>query len=55
MRGKSEVADERLWHLLRARYLRKDTVRAVFAAQEQALRTRFFLGHDCEGGCRSKM
>ena len=42
MRDVSEVADERSWQWLRAGYLGKGTEGFVFAAQEQALRTRFF-------------
>lgn len=42
MRDVSEVADERSWQWLRAGYLGKGTEGFVCAAQEQALRTRFF-------------
>ena len=44
MRDVSEVADERLWQLLRAGFLGKSMKGYVFAVQEQALRTRFFSG-----------
>ena len=42
MRDVSEVADDRSWQWLGAGYLGKGTKGFVFAAQEQALRTRFF-------------
>ena len=38
----SKVADARSWQWVRAGYLGKGTLRYVFAAQEQALWTRFF-------------
>ena len=50
------VADSRSWQWLRAGYLAKSTEAYLFAAQEQALRTRFFRktieGEDCDGQCR---
>ena len=50
------VADNRSWQWLRAGYLAKSTEAYLFAAQEQALRTRFFRktieGEDCDGECR---
>ena len=42
MRDVSKVADARSWQWLRAGYLGKGTEGYVFAAQEQALRTKFF-------------
>ena len=42
LKDASKVADTRSWQWLRAGYLRKSTKGYVFAAQEQALWTRFF-------------
>ena len=42
MRDVRDVADDRSWQWVRAGYLSKSTEEFVFAAQEQALRTRFF-------------
>ena len=42
MRDVRDVADDRSWQWVRAGYLSKSTEGFVFAAQEQALRTRFF-------------
>ena len=51
-----EVADERTWQWLRAGYLAKSTEAFIFAAQEQALRTRFTSskvdGEEIETHCR---
>ena len=53
---KSKVADARSWQWLRAGYLGKGTEGYVFAAQEQALWTRFFRAtiewEDVDPGCR---
>lgn len=40
--GVTEVAGERSWQSLKPGYLGKSTKGCVFAAQEQALQTRFF-------------
>ena len=56
MRNVSEVADARSWQWLRAGYLGKGTEGYVFAAQEQALQTRFFRAtiqqEDVDPKCR---
>ena len=50
------VADSRSWQRLRTGYLAKSTEAYLFAAQEQALRTKFFRktieGEDCDSECR---
>ena len=50
------VADGRSWQWLRAGYLAKSTEAFIFAAQEQALRTRLFrrkiVGEDVVAECR---
>ena len=55
-RDVSEVADDRSWQWLRAGYLGKGTEGFVCAAQEQALRTRFFRAtiekEDVDPKCR---
>ena len=55
-RGIEGVADSRSWQWLRAGYLAKSTEAYLFAAQEQALRTRFFRktieGEEGVGECR---
>ena len=56
MRDVSKVADARSWQWLRAGYLGKGTEAYVFAAQEQALRRRFFSAtierEDVDPKCR---
>ena len=56
MRDVSKVADARSWQWLRAGYLEKGTEGYVFAAQKQALRTRFFRAtieqEDVDPKCR---
>ena len=56
MRDVSKVADARSWQWLRAGYFGKGTEGYVFAAQEQALRTRFFRAtierEDVDPKCR---
>lgn len=56
LRDVKEVADERSWQWLRAGYLNKGTEGYVCAAQEQALRTRFFRSsiqkEDIDQRCR---
>ena len=56
LEGIKGVADERTWQWLRAGYLAKSTETFVFAAQEQALRTRFTRskvdGEEIETCCR---
>ena len=50
------VADARFWQWIRGGYLAKNTEAYVFAAQEQALRTRFIMakidGEDIDPLCR---
>ena len=56
MRDVKDVADKRSWQWLRAGYLNKGTEGYVCAAQEQALRTRFFCAsvqkEDVDQMCR---